>query len=115
MKIKEVTEEKIIFDNGTEITYYHEQDCCEEVYADFDHLKNGSRLEPLTQDHEFSEDIQIEGVPGVGFRFGGPTGWEFIPCYNTQNGYYSSDLEIIITYPDKTVKKINVYIEEDSF
>lgn len=36
MKIKETTEEAIIFDNGNTITFYHEQNCCEINYADFE-------------------------------------------------------------------------------
>lgn len=29
MKIKEVNENMILFDNGNSITFDHEQDCCE--------------------------------------------------------------------------------------
>ncbi len=40
MRIKEINDEKIIFDNGYVLSYYHEQDCCETVYADFEVLKS---------------------------------------------------------------------------
>lgn len=40
MKIEEIKEDKIMFDNGYELEYYHEQDCCEHVYADFEVLKH---------------------------------------------------------------------------
>lgn len=39
MKIKEILDNKIKFDNGYELEAYHEQDCCENVYADFEILK----------------------------------------------------------------------------
>ena len=39
MKIKKVTEEVIVFDNGTVITYDHCQDCCEDNYADFKQIE----------------------------------------------------------------------------
>lgn len=129
MKIKEITEEKIIFDNGTEISYYHDQKTheatiildngteviCryndhsgENVYADFNHLKDAWKSLLLGGDHEYPEDIQIEVVKDSGFRFGGPSGWQFIPCYNHGDEFSSSDLDIIITYPDKKTKTINM-------
>lgn len=100
MKILEINEKEIIFDNGTKLSYYHSQDCCEWVYADFKSLKSESGL----MDHEFKEEIELEGVKDAGFRIEG----FFIPCYNKQNGYYSSDLELIINYPNKTEKKIDI-------
>lgn len=39
MRITKISDEIIKFDNGFELTYYHEQDCCENVYADFKILK----------------------------------------------------------------------------
>ena len=35
MKIEEVTEDHILFDNGNKIEYGHDQDCCEWKYACF--------------------------------------------------------------------------------
>ena len=79
MKIKEVNTNYILFDNGSRITFDHEQDCCETNYADFEQL----------------EDLIFEVVPENGFRFGSKgTPMFFIPCYSDQNGYYSSDIDI---------------------
>ena len=105
MKIKKISNGYILFDDGTKIFDYHDQDCCENVYADFEQLKDTDILE-----QEF-KDIEIEGVEGSGIRLNG----YFIPCYNKQNGYYSSNLEIIIEYPDgKKVKKdITNFVEDD--
>ena len=109
MQIKEITEEKIVFDNGTEITYNHKRSCCERVYPDFKHLKEvDGEVGGSLFSNGVPEDIQVEVVKDVGFRFGGWQQWFFIPCYNVQNGFYSDNLELIITYPDKTVKKIDL-------
>lgn len=64
MKIKEVNTNYILFDNGSRITFDHEQDCCETNYADFE------QLEDLALEYEFENDLIFEVVPENGFRFG---------------------------------------------
>ena len=95
MKIKQVTDEAIIFDNGSKITFAHNAECCERNYADF------SQIEEDAFNWDFSENnMRFEVVPGAGFRFGSKkkkkylTPMFFIPCYSEQNGYYSSKIEI---------------------
>ena len=89
MKIKEVNDEKILFDNGNTITFDHEQDWCEHNYAQFD------ALEELAFEIEFDENLTFEAVDGSGFRFGNlPQKMFFIPCYSSQNGYYSHHIDI---------------------
>ena len=51
MKIKEVNTNYILFDNGSRITFDHEQDCCETNYADFE------QLEDLALEYEFENDL----------------------------------------------------------
>jgi hypothetical protein len=96
MKIIEITEEGIKFNNGIEVKHYHEQDCCEEVYADWKQLEDTNIME-----REF-DDVNIEKVKGSGFRING----YFVPCYNVQNGYYSSALELHIVYNRSGDKKV---------
>ena len=106
MFLREITEEKIIFDNGTEISFVHDTECCEKVYADFKQLKD-SPFGILNSD--FENDVKIEVVKNAGFRFGDDSNsWWFVPCYDVQNGYYSDDLTLIITFPDKTTKEIDL-------
>ena len=89
MKIKEVNENAILFDNGNTITFDHCQDCCEHNYADF------SQLEELAFETEFDEDLVFEEVEKSGFRFGNRNGYMFfVPCYSEQNGYYTTELDI---------------------
>lgn len=95
MRILKITEDSIEFDNGKEITFEHEQDCCEINYADFE------QLDSLARDVDFSEPLVFESCD-YGFRFGNPPiNMFFVPCYSIQNGYYSSLLNIF--YDDKIV------------
>jgi hypothetical protein len=99
MKVKEITGEHILFDDGTEVTQYHNQDCCENVYADFEQLKTT----PI--DWEDFKEIKLVKVPDTGIRI---VGGYLIPCYNKQNGYYSSDLELIVKYPDGREERTDI-------
>ena len=88
MFIIRIDSDSIEFDNGTEITFDHKQDCCEHNYADF------TQLERLALNEEFQEELDFEWVCG-GFRFGNLLDTMFfVPCYSEQNGYYSDDVDI---------------------
>lgn len=86
-----------------ELLDIHSRDCCEEVYADWEHMAyypsipSGNARESLTQ-IKLVGDIEspdfIEPVEGVGFKIKCEQGYILVSCYNIQNGYYSSDLAI---------------------
>lgn len=115
MKIKEIKEDKIIFDNGYELEYYHEQDCCEHVYADFEILKDynvstktGKTINIKEIDFEESLVELIDGVKGQGFNMISKIEEKFfVPCYNEQNGYYSSELRLIL-YKEKAKEIMDI-------
>lgn len=87
--ITKVTDEAIVFGNGSTITFDHCPDCCEWNYADF------SQLEDLAKKTTFDFPLVFERVEGAGFRFGNyPQKMFFVPCYSEQNGYYSDDIDI---------------------
>ena len=65
MKIKEINEEQILFDNGFKIEYDHFN------YADF------KQIEPMALNYEFDEDLLFEKVEDSGFRFGNKNGLMF--------------------------------------
>lgn len=95
MKIKRWNDETIEFSDGSSIAYDHEQDCCEYNYADF------SVLEIMYDGEEFDE-YRIEFVE-YGFNlvlFDEGTTWPklriYIPFYSSQNGYYSTDCDLIV-------------------
>jgi hypothetical protein len=95
MKIINITDEAIIFDNGYDMTFDHSQDCYEQNYADF------SQIDDIAKDYNFNENLKFEPIEGSGFRFGNDNQMVFVPCYSEQNGYYSSDIDIY--YNDKHV------------
>lgn len=90
MKIVSITDEQIIFDNGTSISFDHNADCCEYNYADF------NQLDDVAKSTFFDSNLCFEFVDGAGFRFGNqPDRMFFVPCYSEQNGYYSTDISIL--------------------
>jgi len=74
----------------------HDQDCCEHVYGDFSVFKY-HKEELLAKQ---VRGVSIKAVEGMGFLVCFDSYWEhtkvFVACYNYQNGYYSSDLELQI-------------------
>lgn len=115
MKIEKWNDDYIWFTDGSTISYDHYQECCECNYADF------SVLEVFYQDEEF-DDFEVIPVNDCGFLLSlelpkrdttnpdyTSTKKIFIPCYSDQNGYYSSDLTIIIRGPER--KPENIYLD----
>lgn len=109
MKIEKWTDEYVKFSDGSMITYDHQQDCCEYNYADF------TVLDIFYNGEEF-EDYRIEPVKyGANlvlifrsdWKFGKFGYWEtksiYIPFYSDQNGYYTSELCIIVKGKDEVV------------
>ena len=89
MKIEKIENGRIIFDNGNTISYDHDQDCCEQNYADFE------QLDDLGRAYDFDEStMQFEFVEDAGFRFGDARQMFFVPCYSDQNGYYTTQIDI---------------------
>jgi len=104
MKIVVIEDEKIIFDDGTFVMSQHKQDDWEWHWADFSVLENYN-INPKTgdvidiRDIEFPNDIQkgIKLVRGEGFNLVSSDGAKFfIPCYASNNGYYDTNLKLVI-------------------
>lgn len=91
-KIVKIEENRIEFSDGTIIHCDHCQDCCEHNYADF------HQLDDLARNYNYKTSrLRFEAVDGSGFRFGdSPFRMFFVPCYSSQNGYYSSDIEVYL-------------------
>ena len=94
-QIKVITAESIIFTNGDTIHHEHNQDCCENNYADFE------QIDDLAKEYKFRGELLFEKVGDTGFRFGDERCMFFVPCYSEQNGYYSNALSIF--YNDREV------------
>lgn len=92
MKIKEITKEEIVFDNGSRIWFDQEYDDCAYNYADF------YQIDDIVREWEFDENLKFELCSGSGFRFGNEGRMIFVPCYSYQNGYYSTEINIYYGY-----------------
>ena len=115
-KIKEIINDncnciKIICYSELSFRIYtsHYQDCCEKVYADF------SVIEEQKEDIKgiIIIGVSVKKIKDEGFlllfeyleddKFGNSAKKIFIPCHNIQNGYYSSDLELMIKHNNDTI------------
>ena len=95
LKVIKIDSDSIEFENGIQLYSDHDQDCCESHYLDFSDLtiEDFENLEfDLTNDDFFNriEGYGIELVPVNGFSVK-------IPGYASNNGYYSSNLSLIVT------------------
>lgn len=104
MKITSITNNWIEFDNGKKITFDHDQDCCEDNYADF------NQLDTIGRSFDFQEPLYFEAVQDSGFRFGNKDAMFFIPCYSYQNGYYTTQIDIY--YNNVMVLSFNAEMED---
>jgi hypothetical protein len=108
LKVVKINSDSLEFNNGVVLTSDHEQECCESHYLslsdltlnDFDELEFD-----LTSDDFFEriEDYGIALKPIIGHLVR-------IPGYGSNNGYYSSNLSLIITDVDgkKPYKEFNI-------
>jgi len=95
LKAVKIENDELVFNDGTRLLSNHDQDCCEHHYLDFASLDisdfDGLEFD-LTND-DFFEKIEDYGIalkPINGFPVR-------IPGYGSNNGYYSSNLDLILT------------------
>jgi hypothetical protein len=97
----------ILFDDGTYLFSDHTQGCCEKHFLNFNDLniEDFEGLEfDLTNDRFFNRidgyGIELVPINGLPVRIAG---------HGYNNGYYSSNLDLIITTKDgKTLKQYNI-------
>lgn len=121
MYIKSITEKAIIFDNKGDkifLEYEHEWDCSEEVYADFLSIpknvlnKKGKKVSIFKLDFKENIDELVEEVKDQGFMLVAKDGTKIlVNCYDIQNGYYNSDLAIIMY---EIINKGNIQLKDES-
>lgn len=95
LKVVSIDDESIEFENGIELSSNHDTDCCESHYLSLEDLsmEDFEGLEfDLSNDNFFQriEDYGIVLIPVNGHSI-------CIPGYGYNNGYYSADLELILT------------------
>ena len=102
-KLTQISDEGIDFED-TYVSHEHIQDCCEEVYADWNSLKDQPimTLEKIIQ-VDFVM-VKNSGIVLDLFNQDYQKHSFFVPCYNIQNGYYSNDLKLIIQSGDLVLR-----------
>lgn len=112
VKVEKFDDEGLKLSDGTTILDHHDQDCCEHVYADWKQLADQG-----IEDVEF-ESLYIFGKSEHGIiikenRWG--TSDYLVPCYNRQNGYYSSQLELIADLAEGATLRVDVstFVEDN--
>lgn len=94
VKVSSVGKESITFENGFTLISDHDQDCCESHYLDFEHLSIGD-FEGL--EFDLSGDLWFSRIPDYGIALNPINGHPVrIPGYGYNNGYYSSNLSLLV-------------------
>jgi len=109
MFITKIDDERITFNDGSYIMFEHIPDCCEWNYADFSILTAANNE---IFNLRFSKVDIFPKEEGFILALDNRKFW--IPCYSSQNGWYSSDLDVF--YFDKhedLIKEINLDCQED--
>jgi len=108
LKVVKVDLDSVEFDNGVKLYSNHDQDCCENHYLSMNDLTidDFEGLEFDLSNDDFFERIEDYGIALKPLN-GHPVR---IPGYGSNNGYYSSNLDLIITKPDgrTTYKEYNI-------
>jgi hypothetical protein len=98
LKVVKIDSDSLEFDNGMILLSDHDQDCCEHHYLS---------LSDLTLDDfkglefDLSNDDFFERIEDYGIALKPKNGYPVrIPGYGSNNGYYSSNLALIITNTD---------------
>ena len=87
--------DSIYFDDGIKLSHSHEKDCCETHYLDFNNLSIDD-FDGLIFD--LSNDSFFTRIPDYGISLNPLNGFPVrIPGYGFNNGYYSSELVLILT------------------
>ena len=115
MKIKEIREEMVIFDDGSRLFSDHLQDCCEWHYLDFNMLKDynispktGKPIDIYQQEFDFSNSVPFKRVKGMGIiLYDKEENGYLINGYGYNNGYYGDNIDLV--YEDKNKKVLYKY------
>ena len=98
-KVEKIENDIIYFSNGAELTYLHITDCCENHYLSFENttIKDFEGLVfDLTNENFFKR------IEGFGISLNPLNGYPVrIPGYGSNNGYYSSGLELVLDFKGK--------------
>ena len=98
LKVVRISSDEIEFDNGMRLYSDHYKDCCEQHFLDFSDLTEAD-FKGLKFD--LSNDGFFRRIENYGIELVPVSGWSVkIPGYGNNNGYYSTSLDLIVSYPD---------------
>ena len=95
LKVLKVDSDTIEFENGVKLYSSHDQNCCESHYLDFNDLK----IEDFKDlKFDLTNDDFFERIEGYGIALKSKNGFPVrIPGYGSNNGYYSSNIDLVVT------------------
>jgi hypothetical protein len=107
-------------DSHIKIAHHHKQFCCENVSVDWSYVQDTSLKKIQSLIGKRLLRLTIKGVSDTGVLFrisyfeagfeGSVESFAFLaPCYNEQNGYYSSELDLLV---NGSVIPISSYVED---
>jgi len=95
LKVVQVDSDSLEFNNGMSLHSDHNQDCCESHYLS---LKDLTLADFEGLEFDLSNDDFFERINGYGIALKPKNGHSVkIPGYASNNGYYSANLDLIIT------------------
>jgi len=106
LKVTEIHSEHIVFNNGYILKSYHGSDCCEHHFLSFEDLE----LDDFKNlEFDLSNDMFFKRIKGYGIELIPTNGWSVkVAGYGSNNGYYSSDLELVLTDGNNTIRKYDI-------
>ncbi len=106
-KVVSVSSEGIYFDNGIKLFSEHSDDCCETHELTFNDLTL-SDFDGL--EFDLSNDDFFNRIPDYGIELIPIKGWSVkIPGHGHNNGYYGTNIDLVLTYEDgKEFKRYDV-------
>ena len=95
LKVVRVDSDSIEFDNGVNLYSDHDQSCCESHYLSMSDLTLAD-FEGL--EFDLTKEDFFERIEGYGIALKPINGFPVrIPGYGNNNGYYSSNIDLVIT------------------
>ena len=107
IKVVNIEPETLTFNDGTQLVSSHRTECCEHHYIDFSDL-DITELEDL--EFDLTKDSFFNRITGYGIEMLPKNGYPVrIPGYGSNNGYYSSEINLLVlTANDEVLKSYDV-------
>lgn len=112
MRIVEIGDESLTFDNGCVLMSNHSSDCCEWHWLDFSVMRTDKYVSTVTgksiniyeQEFDFSKCVPFKKIEGTGILLRDVEGNKYLICgYGDNNGYYGTNIDLIYVDDDGNV------------